>query len=283
MPPATETVDADLDKALDKIESHLDDKDEAAKQNGADLAKALTEVAKGAIDLAKDKKKKGKGKTKAEPLVKARDEDCDDDDDDEAADDDEKPAWLKKKTLGKAIDWHALAQDLPEASKTAKIAKSITVGDMDVFNMDEYLAAQLEHQQVMAKSLEDTQKTLRQFVTLTKGLLQAMSQMEDRLIEAEDRAETQTRTLTVMAKAMAYQLETHETALEAPATSKYAAMEKSVAQAQRALDAQGYTVFEPTRPNLERLSKAVMSGKLSQEDSVVIKRTHRLPPGVTLN
>jgi predicted nucleic acid-binding Zn ribbon protein len=302
MPTKTYT-DEDLGKTLDKLDHQLSKSETEQEDTSADLVKALAAATKGAIDLATESKERRKGKKKAKesPLAKAAKDDDDDkddkDDDSKDDDDDDKlPAWLKDKVDdGKAAGEMQYAGDRDDYGGTSlmtnaghesrqmgkHLGKSVQIGDMEVVDVGDYLASSLRQIEALSKALDRSERREK---TLIKGLLA----MEERLIHLEEQNEDQARFTSICAKALGHMLESRETYLEQPAgPSRYATMEKSIALAQRQADHEGATYFkmkgEGSQSNMELLSKAVMTRKITPEQAAYIKKTERLPAGISLN
>jgi len=297
MPPVKKTYDQEeLGKTLDKLDQQLSKSEEPKEDTAADLVKSLAEVAKGAIDLATESKERRKPKKKAEesPLAKAAKDDKDDDKDDKDEDDDEDdklPAWLKDKVDdGKAAGEMQYAGDREDYGKhmmtnagheSRQMGKSVQIGDLEVVDVGDFLAKSMQQQGAMAKALRRVEK-------LEKALVHGLIEIEERLQHLETQNDEQARFSGICAKALGHIIETREEAFERPTGgSRYAGMEKSIALAQRQIEAEGGTVFrmsgEGSQRNKEMLAKAIMTGKVTQEQGQYIKRTERLPAGISLN
>jgi hypothetical protein len=301
--PKTKTVplsEDDLGRTLDKLEAQLNKSEPEHPDTAADLAKAMADVAQGALELATETSKRSRSRRKtkaedAEELAKARkddEEDDEEDDEDDDEDDDEMPAWLKDKVDdGKAAGEmvypydrdDTMQHEMTNAGGQSKgsMTKAMRVGDLDVVDIDDYLAKALAEQGEMNKALRRANKLHK---ALTEGLVAIDRQMGDLRAQLREQA----RFTGVMAKAMGFMLEHREEALERPTgPSRYAAMEKSVVLAQREIDANGGTVFKcsgaGSEHNRDILAKAVTSGKITMEQMTWIKRTERLPAGISLN
>jgi hypothetical protein len=304
--PAKTYTDEDLGKTLDKLDHQLSKSEPDTEDTSADLVKALAAATKGAIDLATESKerRKGKKKSKESPLAKAAKDDDDDkddkDDDSKDDDDDDKlPAWLKDKVDdGKAAGEMQYAGDRDDYGGTTlmtnaghesrqmgknigHMGKSVQIGDMEVVDVGDFLAKSLRQIEDLSKALSRSERREK---TLIKGLLA----MEERLIHLEEQNEDQARFTSICAKALGHMLESREAYLEQPAgPSRYATMEKSIALAQRQADHEGATYFkmkgEGSQSNMELLSKAVMTRKITPEQAAYIKKTERLPAGILLN
>jgi len=310
----------DLSKTLDKLDAQLSKSDPEPEDTAAELVKSLADVAKGAIDLATESKARRTGTRKRPPSVLAKadkDEDekeeedehekreevekaeKEDDDDDEDGHGGKLPAWLKDKVDdGKAEGEMQYAGDREDYGGTelmtnaggeskgmrkniGHMGKSVQVGDMEVVDVGNFLATSLAKIDALSKALWRSERREK---TLIKGLLA----MEDRLQRLEDQNVEQARFSGLCAKALGHMIETHEAALTQPTgPSRYASMEKSIALAQRQIDHDGGTVFkcrgEGSHQNIELLSKAVMTRKITPEQASYIKKTERLPAGITLN
>jgi hypothetical protein len=297
--PAKTYTDEDLGKTLDKLDHQLSKSEPDKEDTSADLVKALAAATKGAIDLATESKdrRKSKKKSKESPLAKAAKDDDDDkddkDDDSKDDDDDDKlPAWLKDKVDdGKAAGEMQYAGDRDDYGGTKlmtnagheskQMGKSVQIGDMEVVDVGDFLAKSLRQIEDLSKALDRSERREK---TLIKGLLA----MEERLIHLEEQNEDQARFTSICAKALGHMLDNRETYLEQPAApSRYASMEKSIALAQRQADHEGATYFkmkgEGSQSNMELLSKAVMTRKITPEQAAYIKKTERLPAGISLN
>jgi hypothetical protein len=285
---APKYTDDDLSKTLDKLEGQLVKADSEEKPE--DLVKSLADVAKGAVDLATEKQrtKAAKKAAKAEALAKAaKDEkDAKDKKDEKDEDDEDMPPWLKDVVHdGKAESETILAPDrdfFPHGQQTNAgkesrgMGKSVQLLGQDVVDVEGYLNQQLTHQVELTKSLKKLNK-------LNKALVMGLMAQEKRLKRVERQGDEQARYTAVCAKALGSILSRREAVLDAPGASKFGSMEKSIAAAQQHIDAEGGTVFKMTPQNKELLQKAVMSGKLSQEQMTFIRRTERLPAGLALN
>ena len=211
--------------------------------------------------------------------------------DDGDDDDDKLPAWLADKTDdGKAAGDMILAPDRTSmgaspmtnaGSEHRGLDKSFQVGDQDVIDVSAHLDATAWQQQQMAKSLT-------RLVRLHKAVINGLVEMERRMQSLEAHNDVQARYTGTVAKAIGYLLEQGEAVIEAPVNgSRYARMEKSVQLAQRQIEADGGTIFKCTGQGSERnrelLAKAVQTGKITSEQMIYIKRTERLPAGISLN
>jgi len=288
----------ELGKTLDKLDAALSKAEPEKEETSADLVKSLADVAKGAIELAserKDKRSKKKDKETASTLAKAA---KDDDDDDKDDDDDHMPQWLRDKTDdGKAAGEMQFAgdrDDYPHGQMTnaggesrqmgkniGHMGKSVQIGDMEVVDVGEYLDAQAQRQTNLGKSMLRLER-------LHKSVINGLIEIESRIQALEALHEEQARFSAVCAKALGFMIEQRETYMAQPnGTSRYAGMEKSIALAQRQIDQEGGSVFKTSGPgtehNREMLAKAVQTGKISPEQMTYIKRTERLPAGITLN
>ena len=310
----------DLSKTLDKLDAQLSKADPEPEDTAAELVKSLADVAKGAIDLATESKARRTGtrkKSATSVLAKAAKEDEDeeeeheereehekvekakaekDDDDDEDGRGDKLPAWLKDKTdHGKAEGEMQYAGDRDDYGGTKlmtnaghesqqmgkHMGKSVQIGDMEVVDVGNFLATSLSKIDALSTALA---RSSRREQTLIKGLLA----LEDRLQHLEEQNESQARFSGLCAKALGHLIDTHEMALAQPTgPSRYASMEKAIALAQRQIDHDGGSVFrckgEGSQQNIELLSKAVLTRKITQEQAAYIKKTERLPAGITLN
>src|SRR5262249_45446663 len=285
----------ELGKTLDKLDQQLSKADDKP-ETSADLVKSLAEVAKGAIDLASERKEKRRGKKKAEDtaLAKARDDDDDKDDDDDDKDDkdDKLPAWLKDKVddgkaagemqyAGNRDDYGGTKLMTNAGGEHKQMGKSVQIGDTEVVDVGEYLDAQAQRQTTLGKSMQRQER-------LMKSLIQGLIEIESRIQQLEAQNEDQARFTGVCAKALGHLIEGREADLAQPTGgSRYAGMEKSIVLAQRQIDQEGGSVFKVTGPDSERnrelLAKAGQTTTITPEQRTYIKRTERLPAGITLN
>lgn len=285
----------DLGKTLDKLDAQLAKSAPPTEETTASLLKGLLDVATGAIALATGKRRKKKD---GEVLAKA--ERSEKEDSEEEDDDDKKkelPPWLKDKVHdGKAAGEQIYAYDRDDTmkheltnaggesrqmGKNIGLMKSVQIGDTEVIDVGDHLARTEAQQQAMAKSLDE-------LASLHKAVLNGLIAMDERLTALEAGAQEQARFTGVCAKGLGHLIEQQEQALTAPVgTSRYAVMEKGIAAAQRQLDADGGVVFKLNGPqsamNRELLTKAVQTGKITMEQMTFIKRTERLPAGLTLS
>jgi hypothetical protein len=305
----------DLKETLDKLDAQLSKSEPEPPDTAADLVKSLTEVAKGAIDLASERKEKRRAKKEAQEstLAKARahdKEDHDEKDEDEDEDDkeDKLPHWLKDKVddgkaagemqyAGKRDDYgdnysENAGHESRQISKNIGhmgLGKSVQIGDQEVYDVGDYLAKSLAQQSRMAKALERAERR-------EKALINGLIEMESRLQQLEAQNDQMARFTGTCAKALGFMLDHREAYLEQPMHgSRYATMEKSIALAQRQIEHDGGTVFlmkarsgDPgevarVQQNKELLTHAAQNGKITREQMTYIKRTERLPAGITLN
>jgi hypothetical protein len=296
----------DLSKTLDKLDAALSKSEPEQEATAADLVKSLTDVAKGAIDLASERKTKKRAKKEAEQtaLAIAREDKDDDEDDDEK--EDQLPHWLKDKVDdGKAAgemkfagDHEDYGHDYSEnaghesrqmGKNIGHMGKSVQIGDQEVYDVGDYLARSTREQAAMAKSLNH-------LLRLHKSMINGLVEIEQRLQQLEAQNDEQARFTGLCAKALRFILDHRDTSLDQPVTgSRFASMEKSIVLAQRQIDADGGTMFPMTArtsnpdevfqvtTNKERLSKAVLTGKITPAQATYIKKTERLPSGVSLN
>lgn len=297
MPPKYDKDD--LGKTLDKLEAQLEKSDPAKEETTADVVKSLANVAEGAIALATDatETRRTKARRKKTVLAKADKDDDDDkddkddkdrdEDDDEDEDGDDKPQWLQNLTKdGKAEGEMQYAPNREQTGthmmtnaggESRGVGKSFALGQVDTVDVSDYLTDQIAQQRAMTKEMSRLRR-------LNKSLVDGLTALHERLEVLEEHSQAQARYAAVCAKALGIVLERGEAYLNEPVSpSKFNAMEKSVAHVQAQIDAQGGQVFEMNPRNKERLAKAVLEQKVTTEEATFIKKTQRLPAGVSLN
>jgi hypothetical protein len=289
--PATRKkhTSTELDATLDKIEEQLAKATEPPDE-GMELAKALTDVAKDALAVAKSSTKRGtKTKPRAEeededePLAKASKDDEDEDDEDE--DDDKKknmPGWLKNivhdgKSEGEMIlapdrDTTGTHRMTNAGGESRSMSKSLYLDGTEVVDLEPYLQHQLHEQ-------GELRKAVRSLVKLSKGLIQGIVECTKSLEDMQADLEMTQRISATCAKSLSWLMERQ---LDTPAPvvgSKYATMEKSSAALGERLQAEGGTKLPY---NKAQGTKALMKGLLTEGQHRLWKTTGTLPAGVDL-
>lgn len=279
--------DPELSKALGKLEAKLseDEKPEPAE----DVLKSLADVAKGALEIATTRTQKKRAKAEAVALAKAEEIEKA-----KKKEDDEDPEWLKKMTDdGKSEGEMIMAPDREHMNmhqmtnaggESRSMTKSVKVDEVAVVDVEPYLTKSLAVQ-------EETSRAVHQQRQLNKGMLDGLVDMSKTLAHLEAQQDYAMRCLATLAKAMTSLLEDREAVVTTPKDSQFARMEKSapVLARQALIDAQGGTLFSMDqgtplgKSNAARLFRAALQRKISPELQLEIKRTERLPAGVSLD